>query len=37
MKGEKCLNKRIDPSLRDSILNEGKAYLQVLFSDYMNY
>lgn len=26
----------IDPSIRDSILNEGKAYLQVVFSEYMN-
>ncbi len=27
---------QIDPSIRDSILNEGKAYLQVLFSEYMS-
>jgi phosphoglycerol transferase MdoB-like AlkP superfamily enzyme len=26
----------IEPSLKDSILTEGKSYLQVLFSEYMN-
>jgi len=25
----------IDPSIRDSILNEGRAYLQLVFSEYM--
>ena len=27
----------IDPSIKDSILKEGKSYLQLLFSEYMNY